>query len=217
MPVIFVIILFAIPIFFNKTHSDINNLNIQISSNYEIYLEKLQSISASVDYQSKKKIIVLKSRDFIMKSNPKILIDNAYKIAELNYELCERYNQDPILILALQYYESRFDSLAISSAGAVGLCQIWPSTGRLLANGLGIQYHETILKNSRINVLMCVYYLNNLFSIYNDVRFVLAEYNGGPRNAYFLRIGSNDISSETKQYVNAVILLYNKLKDEFNT
>ena len=49
---------------------------------------------------------------------------------------------DPALVAALIWQESTFDPGAVSGAGARGLMQIMPPTGRALARGLGIKYQH---------------------------------------------------------------------------
>ena len=44
---------------------------------------------------------------------------------------------------------------------------------------------------------------------------VLAEYNGGPLNAGYLRAGAGALASETRSYVPRVLELYQRLKQEF--
>ena len=210
-----IIVICIFSIFTFKFNNGIRQLHKTVVENNAEYVEKLQNISAIVDYKSKRKFMVTKSRDFILEKNSSLSVEDAYDIAELNFDICERYNQDPRLVLALQYQESRYNSNAISSAGAKGICQIWPPTGRLLANGLGIEYSDDILHDNRVNILMCVYYLDNLFAVYNDTKLVLAEYNGGPKNAYFIRIGSSSVSSETRDYVKRVMKLYDDIKTMF--
>ena len=47
--------------------------------------------------------------------------------------------------------------------------------------------------------------LDILFSAYNDERLVLAEYNGGPLNAGYLRAGSTRAAAETRASVATVL------------
>jgi hypothetical protein len=46
---------------------------------------------------------------------------------------------------------------------------------------------------------------------------VLAEYNGGPLNAGYLRAGAAALASETRNYVPRVLELHRRLKEEFET
>ena len=48
------------------------------------------------------------------------------------------------------------------------------------------------------NTEMAALYLDILFTAYNDERMVLAECNGGPLNAGYLRAGSSRAAAETR-------------------
>ena len=50
-----------------------------------------------------------------------------------------RHGLDPYLVAALAAQESTFDAGIASSAGAIGLMQIMPATGRGFARRLGIK------------------------------------------------------------------------------
>jgi hypothetical protein len=54
-----------------------------------------------------------------------------------------------------------------------------------------------------------------LFSAYKDPQLVLAEYNGGPLNAGYLRAGVAALANETRSYVPRVLELHQRLKREF--
>ena len=56
----------------------------------------------------------------------------------------QRYGLSPLLMLALIRQESLFDSKAASSAGALGLTQVIPSTGFAIAQELNVQEFEPV-------------------------------------------------------------------------
>ena len=62
------------------------------------------------------------------------------------------------------------------------------------------------------NTELAALYLDILFSAYNDERLVLAEYNGGPLNAGYLRAGSTRAAAETRAYVAKVLDAHEGLK-----
>lgn len=93
-------------------------------------------------------------------------------------ESAEKYGFDWRLIVAQMYQESRFDPRAESSAGALGLMQILPTT----ANEIGL----TELTNPEASIRAGVRYLHTLFErlekelAYEDrLAFALAAYNAG--------------------------------------
>jgi soluble lytic murein transglycosylase-like protein len=97
-------------------------------------------------------------------------------------------------------------------AEARGLYQIWPATGRLLARVLGREYSDEMLYDPATNTDMAALYLDILSSTYHDERMVLAEYNGGPINAGYLRARSVRVATETSDYVDKVIAIHEELE-----
>ena len=93
--------------------------------------------------------------------------------------------------------------------------QIWPSTGRLLAHALGWTYDDSLLFDPEKNTQAAALYLDVLFSTYKDPQMVLAEYNGGPLNAGYLRAGVAALAAETRNYVPRVLELHQRLQHEF--
>ena len=84
---------------------------------------------------------------------------------------------EPSLAFRLVRVESRFDPLARSAAGAVGLTQILPSTARLYEPGLTTErlYHRGT------NLRLGFRYLHDLLERYdNDLEHALLAYNRGP-------------------------------------
>jgi len=76
----------------------------------------------------------------VKKLQPKIDSQIANHIVDSIIEECKEKNIDPILITALIYVESKFDPMAISKKGAIGLMQvryeIWKETPELKNNGI---------------------------------------------------------------------------------
>jgi soluble lytic murein transglycosylase-like protein len=93
------------------------------------------------------------------------------------------------LLTAVAHVESRFDPNARSSAGAVGLLQLLPTT----AAALHYDPEET-----SANVMAGALYLRQLLDRYGDTRRALAAYNAGP-TAVDLRGPAPN--AETRAYV----------------
>jgi soluble lytic murein transglycosylase len=85
------------------------------------------------------------------------------------------------LVLAVMRTESGFYNWARSRAGALGLMQIMPATGEMLARELEIPWEgpETLF-NPIVNVRLGVTYLARLRARYGTWRPALAAYNWGP-------------------------------------
>jgi hypothetical protein len=176
---------------------------------------KVQGLEASVNFASRRRRLLLGMRNQILMANPRVSLDDAYRYAELALAASEKYPAvDPLLLLAIGVVESGYDPLAESPAGARGLYQIWPSTGRVLARALGWNYDDTTLYEPAKNTAAAALYLDMLFATYDDPRMVLAEYNGGPRNAAYYRASAPRLAPETREYVRRVLELYDHFREE---
>ena len=78
--------------------------------------------------------------------------------------------------------ESRYNAEAVSWAGAIGLMQIMPATGRELAQKLKIRrFRTSMLKQPDINIRMGTKYIGELNSWFDgNMMHVIGAYNGGP-------------------------------------
>lgn len=177
---------------------------------------RMQQLESSLAFESKRRQLLLGMRNHILKANPRVSLDEAYRYADLALEASEKFpSVDPLFLLAIGLVESGYDPLARSPADARGLYQIWPSTGRVLVQALGWSYDDQLLYDPEKNTQAAALYLDVLFSTYNDPQMVLAEYNGGPLNAGYLRAGAAALAGETRSYVPRVLELHARLKEEF--
>lgn len=88
---------------------------------------------------------------------------------------------DPALVAALVCQESTFDTNAISRAGARGLMQIMPSTGRGLARSLGRAFQTLILHEPETSLDLGTLYFSRMLQRFDGrVERSLAAYNAGP-------------------------------------
>jgi soluble lytic murein transglycosylase len=95
-----------------------------------------------------------------------------------------QHNLDPYLLTALIAQESTFDKDVGSSANAVGLMQILPSTGRRWARRLGIRgYSARRLTVAEINVRIGTAYFADLMKQFGGEHVALAAYNAGDSRA----------------------------------
>ncbi len=192
-------------------------LNDEMSTTMRRVEQKIQNLDAGISFDSKRQQLMLGIRDEIMRTNPRVSLNEAYEYAVLIMQATEKYpSVDPLMFLSIGIVESAYDTRATSQANAKGLYQIWPSTGRLLARSLDIEYSDEILYDPQTNTELAALYLDILFSAYNDQRMVLAEYNGGPLNAGYYRAGSSYTALETKEYVRRVSEVYESLRSKFD-
>jgi soluble lytic murein transglycosylase len=96
----------------------------------------------------------------------------------------QRYHLDPALLAAVIYTESKFDPNTVSSAGAVGLMQLLPTTAEGIAERTGGNgFRLSDLRNPEINVRYGAWYLEQLEQHYraraDGGTLALAAYNAG--------------------------------------
>lgn len=100
----------------------------------------------------------------------------------------EQYDLDWLLLIAQGYQESRLDQSARSPAGAVGVMQLLPATGREMDVG-----DITILENNihagvrYLRWMIDRYYADEAMTETDRLLFALASYNAGPRRVRALR------------------------------
>jgi tRNA dimethylallyltransferase len=158
---------------------------------------------------------------------------NFYPSAYSNYvkEEANKYDLDPWLVEGLIRQESMYDTRSLSPAGARGLMQIMPKTGRqLFARTHPEQNFENeFLFEPDINIKLGVKYLNDLTRKHkgNGV-YILITYNAGPKvlkawKRRFSSIKDRDIFiesipyPETRGYVKRVSRNYEIYKNLYPT
>ena len=96
----------------------------------------------------------------------------------------QHYDLDPAFLAAVIEEESKFDSDAKSSAGAIGLMQLQPTTAKGIAIRTGgSKFVLSDLYNPELNVRYGAWYLHHLLLKYgDDERLALAAYNAGQEN-----------------------------------
>ncbi|MEZ4287002.1 MAG: lytic transglycosylase domain-containing protein [Polyangiales bacterium] len=95
-----------------------------------------------------------------------------------------RYGLDPDLLRAVMRVESVFQDRIVSYSGAIGLTQIMPRTGALIAHAIGDEdYSSDDLLDPETNLSYSAWYLASLIRRFNGhVPLAIAAYNGGPHN-----------------------------------
>ncbi len=92
-----------------------------------------------------------------------------------------RENLDPALVAALVCQESTFDERAKSGAGARGLMQIMPYTGRPLAREFGKRYNTRMLHEAETSLTFGTRYFRQMMQRFGSrPDAALAAYNAGP-------------------------------------
>jgi soluble lytic murein transglycosylase-like protein len=128
-------------------------------------------------------------------------------LAPLMADVAQRHGIDPLLLHALAHIESRHQAQAISPAGARGVMQVMPATGR----DMGVAQPAELL-TPQANLEASARYLKRLQARFgNDLRLVLAAYNAG--ESAVERHGRRvPPYAETQAYVRNVLAVYDVLR-----
>lgn len=104
--------------------------------------------------------------------------------ADLVFAAARKHRIDPYLLWSVMRVESIYNSQIISYAGAIGLLQIMPKTGRLIAKETGVtSFNEDDLLDPNVNIDFSAWYLGSLLKRFEGrVALAVASYNGGPHN-----------------------------------
>lgn len=140
------------------------------------------------------------------------------EVMEIFYPLLEwqtikeeaaRHGLDPYLVAGLIRQESVFEPLARSRANALGLMQLLPSTGKLVARKQGRgAISADQLYNPQLNIKLGVAYLANMIDKFGRVEYAAAAYNGGPgRVERWLQT----LPSELEEWVDAIPITETRL------
>lgn len=129
----------------------------------------------------------------------------------------KRHGLDPYLVAALIRQESEFNPGARSSAGALGLMQVMPATGRHLFRRLGIPgFSNRKLTIPDVSLRLGTFHLKNVLAEFEgELEKALAGYNAGERRIpQWMALGPFDDAaefvetipfSETRGYVQSII------------
>ena len=134
----------------------------------------------------------------------------------------------PYLVFAMVRQESAFDAAARSWAGARGLMQLMPATGKEVAQRLGLRYSTGRLEDPDFSVRLGTRYFRQVLDMFDgNEELALAGYNGGPyrikklwrqagSQAELDRFLEGLALEETKTYVKRILLFedtYERLYD----
>ena len=146
--------------------------------------------------------------NYISENNVSLSSNEVNNLSQSIIYYSYKYGIDPLVTTSLISAESNFHQSSISSAGAIGLGQIMPTT----AVALGVNPYNA---NENIEGV-CSYLstqLNNFSYSQTPVELALAAYNAGP--GAVKKYGGIPPYTETQNYVNKIrnnyFSLYNKL------
>jgi soluble lytic murein transglycosylase len=90
-----------------------------------------------------------------------------------------RNNFDPMLAAGLIRQESTFQADAVSHANAIGLMQVLPKTGKILAKQLKVKYAKNMLFQPDYNLELGMIYIAELLRATGAPEYAAAAYNAG--------------------------------------
>lgn len=144
---------------------------------------------------------------YVNSENPSMSFDEAGWIAKAILYYSYKYNVDPLIMSALIDTESKFNQNAVSSAGAIGMGQLLPST----ASALGVNPYDTLQNIEGA----CSYMATQLNNLNGDTRLALAAYNAG--SDAIKQYGSVPPFEETQNYVTQITQKYSQLSGALST
>jgi soluble lytic murein transglycosylase-like protein len=135
---------------------------------------------------------------------------------------------DKALVYAVAYQESRFNSVAVSPVGAVGMMQLMPPSAANMAGDANLNSDPMPLFDVGKNLQLGQAYLNWLLdhSADHDILRAVAAYNGGPStlartesllgpDADSLMVVESMPFAETREYVRKVMAAYWAYRRQF--
>ncbi len=126
---------------------------------------------------------------------------NPPKLSALIGQVAQQEGVDPNLLKAIVAIESKFDTVSVSTRGAVGLMQLMPDTAR----ALGVRDRFNPEQNLRGGAR----YLRQMMERFPEsISLALAAYNAGP--ATVSRFGGIPPFPETKRYIKDVLSYFAK-------
>lgn len=156
-------------------------------------------------------IVVLVGITFLFVRGPAFWLRSYYPLSHTQSIATSsaRHTVSPFLVAAVINAESKWEPGTRSSAGAVGLMQILPSTAEDLAQSGAVnaeKYPLAALSEPAVNIEYGTAYLRYLVDRYHEIETVLAAYNAGLRHADEWAAKGGDIRAaiefpETKHYV----------------
>lgn len=182
---------------------------------YEDHVETRQFLLSTIDWKTRRQKTILFMRDVIIDEWVRCGFgadyNKAFLIAEATMNVSEKYPHiEPFLLLAMQWKESAFIDTAKSHMGAMGIMQVMPPTGRLLAGFFHMQFNLKMLYNYQTSIKFGAKYMDVLLAEYGSVDVALAAYNGGFWSAHYYKTGNEKLAEETANYVPLII---NKIKE----
>ena len=122
-------------------------------------------------------------------------------------QVSKKYHLDPNLIKIVVDVESKYNELAISRSGAMGLMQLMPLTFQDMGYDRPFDYRQ--------NIEAGIKYLSIQIKSFKDLNLALSAYNAGPGTVMALQAIPD--FPETKNYVKNILGRYDLAKKNYAT
>lgn len=158
--------------------------------------------------------------DFALEiGDPHIALGIAKRAAQAGFEIMRPYYPltalaeadlpaPDALVLSIARRESEFNPNVVSGAGALGLMQVMPGTGRDTARDIGLPYSEQRLRDDpAYNALLGATFLSGLIDRFDgNLVLVAAAYNAGPARAdqWIERFGDPRRADDIVDWIEAI-------------
>lgn len=175
--------------FFNlkeQAYMELESLNSKSSINDFIHAGIIYKNSGNIhrSYNIGRSLLRNSSRLSILYPEFSTLLSIAHPLGYKNIvdEAAAAQQIDPYIVYAVITQESAFNETAVSRAGALGLMQIMPKTGKAVAEKLyGNDFKKDDLFLPEINITLGARYLKELMEEFKgNIVLALAAYNAGP-------------------------------------
>jgi soluble lytic murein transglycosylase len=135
------------------------------------------------------------------------------ELTRVIFDESEKYDYDPLFLMALIITESSFKRGQVSSKGAQGLMQIRPFVGRSLADKMGVEWEdEGTLFRPELNIQMGSRHLFEMILKFKDVHKAVISYNLG-ETALRQQVRLN--KPLPRSYLDKVMANYEMLKEKY--
>lgn len=173
-------------------------------------------LEKQIDFQ-RKRITELETKLQVFKAIEDFQIgftdDEVGKLANVIYDESEKYDYDPMFVLAIILTESSFKKGQKSHVGARGLMQVVPYVGKDVAPRAGVDWQGSkTLFEPEANIRLGAQHLFEQILKFGDVRKALVAYNMGETRLRSILRRNKPLP---KDYINKVMENYKMLKETY--
>lgn len=166
-------------------------------------MQRLEWVESAIDAHYDTLLFLQKMMEIIGAINRQVNNQERYLMATAIYREAQKYNLDPLIILAVMCQESHFRKNAVGAHNELGLMQVKPATGEKMARQMNLTDYDLfdIDDNIALGTRYLIYCLNRTTSYaessHENIQYGLAAYNRGlwavledleagknPKNAY---------------------------------